>query len=360
MSTLDVDGLLAPIDEGSPCGPSLAYDPGYLELEAMAQGTPERQVGDSTIRAEPPNWREVRSRCLELLGRTKDLRLLVHLTVAQMVMEGLPGLRDALTLLRGSLEKYWADIHPELDPDDGNDPLERMNIVSALADQALFVGPLREVPLTNSPRAGRLSLRDLAVASGELSPPVPTEENPNPQIVDSALVDAAFEDTELDELVGYAEAAGEALDQLVQIDQFLTQTVGAASAPQLDAPKRLLGEAVKEFRTRLSRRGVDGVGGAAGPSDQGEAGADQAAEPGQAPAAAPAPGEIRTREDVVRALDRICRYYETEEPSSPVPLLLRRAQRLVAKSFVDIVRDLTPGAISEIGTISGEDYESQG
>ena len=63
--------------------------------------------------------------------------------------------------------------------------------------------------------------------------------------------------------------------------------------------------------------------------------------------------KTNTREDVIRALDKACRYYESHEPSSPVPLLLKRAKRLVAKDFMEILRDLAPEGVSQAEKISG-------
>jgi type VI secretion system protein ImpA len=65
-------------------------------------------------------------------------------------------------------------------------------------------------------------------------------------------------------------------------------------------------------------------------------------------------GELRSREDVVRALDGICAYYARNEPSSPVPLLLERCKRLVTMSFLDIVKDMLPDGLSTIQTIAGK------
>jgi type VI secretion system protein ImpA len=65
------------------------------------------------------------------------------------------------------------------------------------------------------------------------------------------------------------------------------------------------------------------------------------------------PGAINTRADVVRELDRICAYYDTHEPTSPVPMLLRRVKRLVGMSFFEIVRELAPSGMSEIETLRG-------
>jgi type VI secretion system protein ImpA len=56
---------------------------------------------------------------------------------------------------------------------------------------------------------------------------------------------------------------------------------------------------------------------------------------------------------VIRVLDKICDYYQQCEPSSPVPLLLNRARKLVRKNFMEIIQDLTPEAIHQIEIISG-------
>ena len=59
-------------------------------------------------------------------------------------------------------------------------------------------------------------------------------------------------------------------------------------------------------------------------------------------------------------LDKICRYYAHYEPSSPVPLILKRAARLAAMDFMQIIADLTPDSAAQIRTITGEpEPESQ-
>ena len=69
-------------------------------------------------------------------------------------------------------------------------------------------------------------------------------------------------------------------------------------------------------------------------------------------------GEIRSREDVLNLLQRICQYYERTEPSSPVPLVLKRAARLAEMDFMQIIHDLSPEAVSQIRTITGEKEDS--
>jgi type VI secretion system protein ImpA len=65
-------------------------------------------------------------------------------------------------------------------------------------------------------------------------------------------------------------------------------------------------------------------------------------------------GEISTRQEAVRVLDLVCGYLERHEPSNPAPLFIRRAQRLMTKNFVDIVKDLLPDSLSNLEKLAGE------
>jgi type VI secretion system protein ImpA len=68
-------------------------------------------------------------------------------------------------------------------------------------------------------------------------------------------------------------------------------------------------------------------------------------------------GEIVGRDDVIRTLDRLCEYYKRYEPSSPVPLLLMRAKRLVSMDFMEILQDLAPNGIAQAQAIGGAESE---
>ena len=49
---------------------------------------------------------------------------------------------------------------------------------------------------------------------------------------------------------------------------------------------------------------------------------------------------IASREAAIRQLDKIITWFETNEPSSPIPFLLRRAQRCVGMSFFELIEEL--------------------
>ncbi|HEV8604621.1 MAG TPA: type VI secretion system protein TssA [Tepidisphaeraceae bacterium] len=343
MAIIDVEKLLAPVDGDSPVGVDLSYDPAVMEIEQLAAGKPEQQVGDTIIPAEDPDWKEIKNRCIEALGRTKDLRVAMHLLVATVKMEGLSGLRDGLGLIRGMLDKYWDKFYPQLDPEDGNDPMLRMNIISTLTDPVNFRRRLREAPLSMSPLMGKFGLKDIEIASGE----VPAPDDPAIPKLEMKTIDAAFEDTPLEYLQGNAAAVEQAIEHVKAIDGFLTKTVGAGRAINFKELEAVLKKAKGQTANYLAKRGIGSPDGGAGGDGAGVAAG------GGGGGGAAISGEVRTPQDVIKLIDKIVAYYERNEPSSPIPLLLKRAQRLVSKNFLEVIKDLTPDTLRAIEALGG-------
>jgi len=349
---LDIEGLLAEVSADEPCGPDLSYDSAYFELRQEATGTPDQQIGDVVHEGQEPNWREVKSKAMDLFARTKDLNVTMLLMASLVSNDGVSGMADGLELLRGLLERHWDQFHPRLDPDDNNDPLERMNIIASLAaspgadgDILRFQARLRDAPLCESKQIGRFGLRDILIARGDLPPPAGMENPP-----DMALIEGAFAETELDTLVKFGEDAKRAKELAEAVDDWVTEKVGASHAPSLASLHELLGQIHKTLQEALVRRGVgDAPVDEAGPAGGGGGSGGE-----------PIRGAVQSHSDVRMLLGKICEFYQREEPSSPVPLLLRRAERLVGKSFIEIVRDLSPDALSQLKTVAGVDtFEDQ-
>ena len=80
MAILDVDRLLEPVSDDSPCGPNLEYDDTYSAFERAARGKC-RSSSPANYDTPPshPNGAEVRRLGVELVGRTKDLRVACQL-----------------------------------------------------------------------------------------------------------------------------------------------------------------------------------------------------------------------------------------------------------------------------------------
>src|SRR5688572_28000844 len=99
--------LLESVKPDEPCGPNLEYDAAFTELERIAKGRAEQQIGTTVTEAEEPNWKEVAEKGAKLLESTKDLRVGVHLAKALLRTGGFAGARDGLAILAGMVQKYW-------------------------------------------------------------------------------------------------------------------------------------------------------------------------------------------------------------------------------------------------------------
>jgi type VI secretion system protein ImpA len=327
----DLSKLLEPVAGDAPCGPNLEHDAEFLALEQAAQGTPERVLGANVVPAEEPDWDDVLQRAEALLARSKDLRVAVLYTRALTRCEHLGGLATGLKLVSGLLERFWDDVYPQLEREEGDDPTMRLNALSALGAPDGLMRDVRAAGVVRPGPQGRLSVRDLLVATGRLQA---AGGEPAPSEAEAGGVLRAAAEQDPDQLG----AAGEALKHVTAMEHLLVDKVGAARVIDL-AP---LSDALRAVaQTCASVTGIS-------PSGAGEEG-------GAAAAGGPLDlsGEVRTREEALRLLDKVCAFMERTEPANPAPLLIRRAQRLMVMSFVEIIEDLAPDALNQVRTVAG-------
>ncbi|MBN6149139.1 type VI secretion system protein TssA [Xanthomonas sp. AmX2] len=336
-----LEALLAPIADDAPSGPDLEYDPEFLALDRAAANKAERAVGDSVIAAEEPDWDKVQTLALALFRRTQDLRVASHLCAAWLRLRGLPGWADGLALVHALLAQRWDSVHPQLDADDDDDPTARVNAVVGLGDPLGLLGALRATPFVQSPRLGRFSLRDLRVANGTLK--LAGEGGASLAEIEACCLDCP------QQALGQTVAAvQQALQQAREIDALFAERIGTA-APDLKPLLADLRDLERFLLPQWTARDGAAAAEAGADADADAAGADA----GTAVAAAAGNARIAGPDDVMRRLDEICAYYASHEPSSPVPLLLRRAQRLVGRNFLDLLKELAPAGVTELQHVAG-------
>jgi type VI secretion system protein ImpA len=336
MNALPVEQLLAPLGEDAPCGSDLEYDPAFLALEEVSRGKPEQQFGDTVIAAEEPDWRAVSEQSRALAERTRDLRVAVLLTRSGARLQGITAYAEGLSLIAGLLERYWTQVFPLLDADDNDDPTMRVNALTALSAGDAGLADLRAAVVGNG-RNG-FNVRQLELAGGRVQPG-PNETAPTAEGVAQALAQAEAQ------VPGTLAALKSSNVDLLRIEAVLNEKVGSLG-PDL-RPLQVLTRQLLQAATQAEGSAADAAAEEAAQADS-EAGG--AATGGSSVAGA---GALRSREDIVRTLDRVCQWIEQNEPSNPAPLLIRRAQRLMSKSFMDIIRDLAPDGLSQIEKIAG-------
>lgn len=226
----------------------------------------------------------------------------------------------------------------------------RMNALRGLCDTRTMITPLRSAPLVRARGMRPLCLREL---EGAQNPDPDRQLEPNAP--DATVVDATFIGCDLEELEQTyklaleARAATAALEQL--FEEHNTPAVLRLNEllAQLDALDVQLGPRVRARQAALAVQDAE-------PEELVESEEGHNGHNGNGSAGAPVmrrTGPATSREEVLRELDRICAYYDAHEPTSPVPMLLRRAKRLATMSFVELVRELAPSGVGEIETLRG-------
>lgn len=319
----------------------------YFALDHAAQFKDGGALGDGD---SEPEWPEVKRQALALAHETKDIRVALHLTAALLRTDGWAGFTDGLALLNGYLDRYWDEVYPQLEDDD---PFLRVNALLNLRDDRRFVHALRRTPVVRARMAGVFSLRDY-LASAAL--PRRQDEDDDDEAadgeadrVDPNLIRAAFAEAGTEAVAAEAACIDAAVDALTEIERVATERLGS-DAPDLAPTVKVLRQ-VKSWldaeRGILDGSGVDAPedagGGAAGFGAGGLSGA--------------MPGAINSPEQAIQALDLVSDYFRRREPSSPVPLLLERAKRLVRQDFLSLMRDLAPDGLSQAQRIFGVDDE---
>lgn len=350
MSTVRFEDLLQEISPEYPSGEhDLEYDPDFMRLEKEVIGSPAVEVEGKMVQdSKDPDWSKCTETALKLLERAHDLRVAVYLTRALLHTEGLAGLYSGLELICGYIQNFWDTFYPRLDPDEDNNPSERVNILEALNNWDLLLASLIKVQLCASRTAGSVNLRQYRIAAGKASELLVSEEERNSGL-NLAGIEGAFTECGMELLESTSRNASGALAEAKRLRDLMNEKVGSDIAPDLEKLIQILGEIEGLVQAQILRR--DPAAAALKKPDE-KSGDPHRYEQANVSNAGSF-DRIESREDVLKLLEKICAYYELSEPTSPVPYLLRRAMRLVTKNFMEIIEDLAPDSIAQVQMVCG-------
>jgi type VI secretion system protein ImpA len=292
---VDLEELLQPLGAGAPCGPDARELDAFTALRAMVD-----QV-DRSGEAPRVDWARQQERILELARQARDLRVWVWLAQSLLATDRLPGLAQGFEVLALGLARYW-DTLPPFDDEDDN-PRERF--MARLAALSAIGGSNFQTKDSDllTRRSTLLFLEEFEQAIAATRP-----------------------DAEGQAVARRLEASFAALEALFK------ERYGAAGDPQLGFG--LLRQRLGALQPRAEHGKGNGHAPVGRPTANGH-------------------GPVNSRDEVVAALDLVLDYYRRNEPSSPVPLLVGRAKRLVAMTFLDAIKELAPGGLKELQAVAG-------
>ena len=319
----DIDELLAPVAEDNVAGPDLSYDEGRQEIETAFETARLADIGEG----EAPDWtaviRQIEAQC----AQTKDAWLAVYLARAGARAQRLDKVATGIGYLAGLFETYWDQMHPSLEEYGFQG---RKGPCESLVSIGEFIGPLRRVVLVEHPRLGRFTCDDMErfATEGE------SAEN-------YGMFRAALADLDADEAAATMQRLQDIRDSIARVDSVLTAKADGDTGTNFQLAYQTIDAVRRAFAQAAGLNAPAEDADSGGGDSDGESGADTGGR-GQS-----APGQVRNRSDVVRAIDTIIDYYSRQEPGSPIPVALARIRGWVNMDFMSILNDISPTGIDD-------------
>ena len=111
--------LLNPIPGAKPGGEDLHNAPVYDKIKEARRQDDELSQGEWVRERKTADWPLTIKLIQETLAtKTKDLQLVAWLAEAMLRREGVAGFKEVLDLSKAMIEKFWDDLHPELEDGD--------------------------------------------------------------------------------------------------------------------------------------------------------------------------------------------------------------------------------------------------
>jgi type VI secretion system protein ImpA len=147
---IDLVSILTPVGGDNPAGEDLRYVL-FDKITEARRADDAYDRGDWQRDIKSADWETVISLCSDaLVNRTKDLQIAAWLTEGLAITEGFEGLLTGLKIIRGFLENFWESVYPEIEDDDLDFRVGRLEFLNTALGMRI-----KQIPLTDSnARAG--------------------------------------------------------------------------------------------------------------------------------------------------------------------------------------------------------------
>lgn len=334
---IDWEQLSAPISDERPAGEYLRYEGTYDRIrEARREDDATLTQGIYKTELKRADWREVERLCMEALAnRSKDIQLAAWLMEAWLRLRGFSGCRDGLQLLTELLQKYWPDLHPQLNEGDPEDRVGTFVWINEKLSMQLKLIPLT-APQTNDLLPYSFADWEMACYLEQLAqrnanaPPAPdtgATVNLTRFQASAMLTDTQSYLNLFDDLNGTAEAC-------LALNDLLEEKLGSQS-PGMQRFTETLGDIQHLVADVLHGR----------PEEFAHSGTEQEAQ--FAAAESHSPGSeiwstqpIRSRAEAYWRLSEVAEYLLRTEPHSPTPYLIQRAVEWGSMNLLDLFQQI--------------------
>lgn len=358
----DLERLLAPIEGENSAGndPRADYSatsPYNRLRDARSEARAAERAMDAAAEEAtvPPQWRTIRDLADTLLAeQAKDLEVAAWYTEALLRSHGFAGLAAGFQLMGGLVERFWEGLYPLPDEDGMLTKVAPVTGLNGEGGDGALTQPIRKVPLFRMGDGSPLALWQIEQADALESL---DEERREARVAAGALtadaVAKAAAAVPATHWLGLASSLREASEAWTSLGAALDERAGS-DAPPTSAVRELLQNALAVV-TRLAGDKL-AVAEEQGEEDAAEAGGGEDTGAGSTGGGgrgrSARPGEIASREDALRMLEEVARWFRRVEPHSPLSYTLEEAVRRGRMSLPDLLAELMPDETTRSGFLS--------
>jgi type VI secretion system protein ImpA len=344
-ATVDLELLLAPLKGESRTGVSLRFEGAYDAIrEARRADKAELPQGVWEREHKRADWSQVQTLCVDALQKqSKDIQIAVWLTEAWTKLNAFSGFCQGVELLAELCDRYWDDLHPEIEDGDFD-----YRLGALIWANEHFPVLLRMLPITQPSTPDEIAHSWVDRDEARRMEMLAQQDKAAAKRVEGRKVTRAQFNTSsmLTPIEFYRDIIpqiGKAKAQVEALEGFLDERCGR-EAPSFSRIRAALDD-ISELAADLLRE----KGGEMPSKDK----PDDAAPPEEAvkkadkaaPTPAPSPaldagGPITNREQAYQQLSAAAAFLMASEPHSPVPYLVKRAVAWGGMGFGQLLQEL--------------------
>ena len=354
---IDIDALIQPISDDAPQGSDIREDRSptsdYYSIKDARNGARAAERANMFDDDESVDtlsmWKPVLDIAPKILSETsKDLEVLSWYIEALIRFHGFAGLRDGLSLTRKIVDTYWDNLYPEPDEDGMETKVAPLTGLNGDGGEGTLLAPIRNCVITTESSDGEFSYWQYQQARDvdKIADPDEKASRFNAMgftfgSIQSAINsgNAAFYSDLIDDLQVCN-------DEFLALNDFLLANCDGEAPPTTNI-RELLEEVLRALRFLTKDKLAEASAAEETTQEAGSAEATTADAPAgttMVAAVAGTQGPIAGREDALKRLQEVAKYFRTHEPHTPLAPALERIVSWGRMSVAELMMELVPDA----------------
>lgn len=340
---IDIDALLQPISPEQPHGNDVREGAAYALYSQIKDARNKARAAERASLFDPEQsgniqdeWRPILGLAPTLLSEhSKDLEVASWYIETLLRFHGFAGLRDGFVLAHKLVEQYWDNLFPLPDEDGLETRVAPLAGLNGDSNEGTLLAPIRNTPIT--PAGFSFWQYQQARDAERITDPDKKEEKQQTLGFSLDSIESDVTESPTTYFADLVDDLGQAITEFRSLNDLLRGHCGH-HAPPFSLILETLEDILRNVRFLAKDKLVSEVSEAATAStDTGTPDTPKASA-----AASGSSGPISSREDALRRLEEVARYFRAVEPHTPLVSGIERLVRWGRMPMAELILELVP------------------